>query len=161
MISRDDRQLKEQVMGKIAAICISEKKGTVKRPVEQAHLIENFGIEGDAHAGNWHRQVSLLSYESVREFEKSLEGKRAIMPGDFGENLLVEGLDLRSVAVGDIVKTGDVTLRITQIGKECHKGCEIRKITGDCIMPREGVFAEVIKGGIVVPGQEVSYDHRR
>ena len=148
--------LKEDVMGKIVAVCMSEKKGTVKRPVDEAYLKEGFGIEGDAHAGNWHRQVSLLSYESVKEFEKTLEGKRAILPGDFGENLLVEGLDLKGIAIGTIVRTGNVKLRITQIGKECHKGCEIRKITGDCIMPREGVFAEVLKGGKIVAGQEIS-----
>ena len=142
-------------MGTIRAISISDKKGTSKKPVKQANFIENFGIEGDAHAGRWHRQVSLLSYESVKEFEKDIVSKRNIEPGEFGENLLTEGIELRGIACGTILRTGDVILKITQRGKECHEGCEIRKLTGDCIMPREGVFAEVIRGGIISPGQEI------
>ena len=142
-------------MGTIRAICISDKKGTSKKPVKQANFIENFGIEGDAHAGRWHRQVSLLSYESVKEFEKDLVPTRNIEPGEFGENLLTEGIELRGIVCGTILRAGDVILKITQRGKECHEGCEIRKLTGDCIMPREGVFAEVIRGGIISPGQEI------
>ncbi len=142
-------------MGIIRAVCISDQKGTAKKPVKQANFIENFGIEGDAHAGNWHRQVSILSYESVKRFEKELIPGRNIEPGEFGENLLIEGIELKGIACGTILKAGEVILKITQRGKECHEGCEIRKLTGDCIMPREGVFAEVVRGGIIKPGQDI------
>ena len=142
-------------MGYIRAICISEEKGTAKKPVEQADFIENFGIKGDAHAGKWHRQVSLLSYESVKEFERNIVPGREILPGEFGENLLIEGIELKDIACGTLLRAGEVVLRITQRGKECHSGCNIRKQTGDCIMPREGVFAEVIRGGRLMPGQEI------
>lgn len=138
-------------MGIIRAVCISEKKGTAKRPVEQAEFIGNFGIKGDAHAGKWHRQVSLLSYGSVQEFDKGIE----IKPGDFGENLLVEGIELKNLPCGTILKVGEAVLKVSQRGKECHSGCKIRELTGDCIMPREGIFAEVIKGGTVKPGDKI------
>ncbi len=135
--------------GTVRAVCISPEKGTVKRPVESAVLIRDFGIENDAHAGEWRRQVSLLSYESVEEFNRKGGGAA---DGDFGENLLVEGIDLKRLPVGTVLKTGTVSLRLTQIGKECHTDCEIRRRTGDCIMPREGVFAEVLEGGEIRPG---------
>lgn len=139
--------------GKVRAVCISPEKGTVKRPVDSAVLVRNFGIENDAHAGKWHRQVSLLSSESVEAFNR--KGAEAAN-GDFGENLLVEGLDLKALPVGSILKTGTAVLRVTQIGKECHSGCAIRERTGDCIMPREGIFTEVLEGGTVRPGDGIT-----
>lgn len=142
-------------MGHIRAICASSEKGTVKTPVESARFIENFGIEGDAHAGNWHRQVSLLSCRAVAEFAGNNGISEDILPGAFGENLLVEGIDLSGIPCGTLLKAGEVVLKITQRGKECHSGCNIRKLTGDCIMPREGVFAGVIKGGILRAGDEI------
>ncbi len=141
------------LQGKIRAVCISPEKGTVKRPVDKALLIRDYGIEHDAHAGKWHRQVSLLSCESVAAFNRKGGG---VTDGDFGENLLVEGIDLKNLPVGTVLKTGTATLRITQIGKECHSDCEIRRRTGDCIMPREGVFAEVLEGGEVRAGDAVT-----
>ena len=139
--------------GKIRAVCISPEKGTVKRPADSAVLVRDFGIEHDAHAGKWHRQVSLLSWDSVAEFNRKGGG---VTDGDFGENLLVEGIDLKGLPVGSVLKTGTAVLRITQIGKECHSDCEIRRRTGDCIMPREGVFAEVLEGGEIRPGDAVT-----
>lgn len=135
--------------GTVRAVCISEKRGTEKVNVNSAVFIENYGIENDAHAGNWHRQVSLLSYDKVEEFNQ--KGGEAI-PGVFGENLLVDGIDFRSLPVGTYLHCGDVVLKLTQIGKECHSHCSIYKRVGDCIMPREGVFAKVIKGGIISNG---------
>lgn len=139
-------------MGKIMAVCISEKRGTQKKNIDKVHLLENWGLEGDAHGGHWHRQVSLLSYEKVRDFEKkgiSLED------GAFGENLLVEGFDFRSLPVGTRFRCGDALLEMTQIGKECHSHCQIYHRVGDCIMPREGVFARVLKGGLIGIGDEI------
>ena len=141
------------LQGIIRAVCISPEKGTVKRPVESAVLIRDYGIEKDAHAGKRHRQVSLLSWESVEAFNRNGAG---VTDGDFGENLLVEGIDLKRLPVGTVLKTATVTLRITQIGKECHSDCEIRRRTGDCIMPREGVFAEVLDGGEIRPGDRIT-----
>ena len=139
--------------GTIKAICISPAKGTVKRPVDKAVFIKDFGIEGDAHAGKWHRQVSLLSYDKVVEFNK-LGGE--VADGDFGENLLVTDIDFKSLPIGTIFLIGDVKLRLTQIGKECHSHCEIYKRVGTCIMPREGVFAEVLSGGTLLPGDTLT-----
>ena len=138
--------------GTIRAICISPARGTEKRPVSRAVLIENHGIEGDAHAGSWHRQVSLLSYDKVEEFNRRGGG---VVDGDFGENLLVEGVDLSRLPVGTLLKAGTAVMRLTQIGKDCHSACAIRRRVGDCIMPREGVFAEVLKGGEVRPGDGI------
>ena len=138
-----------ELRGTIRAVCISPEKGTVKRPVEKGILVKDYGIQSDAHAGKWHRQVSLLSWERVEEFNRKGGG---VTDGDFGENLLVEGMNLKSLPVGTLLKTGTAVLRITQIGKECHSDCEIRRRTGDCIMPREGVFAEVLEGGEIRPG---------
>ena len=139
-------------MGKLIAICISEKKGTQKVPVESAVLREDHGIEGDAHAGNWHRQVSLLGLEKIVAFR----AKGADVDfGAFGENLIIEGFDFRNLPVGTQFRIGDVLLEMTQIGKECHSHCAIFHLVGDCIMPREGVFAKVLKGGEIRPGDEV------
>ena len=141
-----------QFEGTIKALCLSYKRGTVKQPVPKVMLKENYGLEGDAHAGNWHRQVSLLSYDKVEAF--NAKGGQAGF-GAFGENILVEGLDFRNLPVGTVLKCGDVSLRMTQIGKECHSHCEIYKRVGDCIMPREGVFAVVEKGGVLETGAKM------
>ncbi len=140
-------------MGKIIAICISEARGTQKHEVESAYLKEEWGIEGDAHAGKWHRQVSLLSVEKVDDFR----AKGAdVINGAFGENLVVEGFDLKTLPVGTRFKVGnDVLLEMTQIGKQCHSHCEIYKVMGDCIMPREGVFTRVLHGGEVRKGDSI------
>ncbi|WP_415972989.1 MOSC domain-containing protein [Anaerotignum lactatifermentans] len=139
-------------MGKIMAVCISEKRGTQKKNIEKVRLIENFGLEGDAHGGNWHRQVSLLSYEKVRAFE---EKGISVEDGAFGENLLVEGFDFKTLPVGTRFRCGEALLEMTQIGKECHSHCEIYQAVGDCIMPREGVFARVLHGGMIQIGDEL------
>lgn len=139
-------------MGKVIAVCISEKKGTAKKNIGKCRLIENFGLEKDAHAGNWHRQVSLLSFEEVEKFRQ--RGAK-VADGAFGENLLVEGFDFKTYPVGTIFKCNDVVLEITQIGKKCHSECEIFHQVGDCIMPREGVFAKVLHGGTIQVGDEL------
>lgn len=140
-------------MGKVVAINISKEKGTVKHSVDMAEFIADYGIKGDAHAGKWHRQVSLLSYESFVEFNGKL--KINLEHGVFGENLLVSGIDFKKVEVGMKFKSNEVELIVTQIGKECHKGCEIRNIVGNCIMPEEGVFAMVVSGGIIKRGDNI------
>lgn len=140
-------------MGIVKAICISEKKGTQKHRVEEAVFIEDYGIENDAHAGKWHRQVSLLSYDKVEDFKKR---GADVIDGAFGENLVVEGFDFRNLPVGTIFQCGDVILEMTQIGKQCHSHCEIYKIMGECIMPKEGVFTKVIQGGIIRTGDEMT-----
>ena len=139
-------------MGKLIAICTSEKKGTQKQQVETAVLRENHGIEGDAHAGNWHRQVSLLGLEKIEEFRAR---GADVEFGAFGENLVIEGFDFRNLPVGTSFRIGDVLLEMTQIGKECHSHFAIYHMVGDCIMPREGVFAKVVHGGEIKVGDEV------
>lgn len=139
-------------MGVIKGICISEKRGTQKTEVEKAVLVKDWGIEGDAHAGNWHRQVSLLSMEKIEEFRKR---GAEVSFGAFGENLIVEGYDFRNLPVGTRFRCGTVLLEMTQIGKECHSHCQIYKVMGDCIMPREGVFAKVLEGGEISVGDEL------
>ena len=136
----------------VLAVCISEKKGTEKKEVEKIILKEDWGIEGDAHAGKWHRQVSLLAFEKIDAFRK--KGAEVDF-GAFGENIIVGGVDLRSLPVGTILEIGEARLRVTQIGKECHSHCNIYKKMGDCIMPREGIFAEVLKGGVVQKGESI------
>ena len=168
--------------GTVKAVCTSSVKGVRKEPVKEARLIEDYGIEKDAHAGKWHRQVSLLSWEKVQEFNKSGAG---VSDGDFGENLLVSGINFRSLPVGtrflicpaeEVVHAaadslteetvhatdlkngeavGGALLELTQIGKACHHSCEIRKRVGVCIMPTDGVFAKVVRGGMVKPGDRV------
>lgn len=139
-------------MGEIKAICISERRGTAKHPVETARLLEGYGIEGDAHGGNWHRQVSLLGLEKIEDFRK--RGAKVEF-GAFGENIVAEGLDFRCLPVGSWIGMGEAVLELTQIGKECHTHCAIYHSVGDCIMPREGVFARVLKGGIIRVGDRV------
>lgn len=139
-------------MGKVKAVCISEQKGTQKKNVHEAVFIEDFGIKGDAHAGKWHRQVSLLSQERIQEFK---DRGADIREGAFGENLIVEGFDFKNLPVGTLFQCNDVILEMTQIGKECHSHCEIHRIMGDCIMPRDGVFAKVLCGGTIREGDEM------
>ena len=141
--------------GIVRAICISERRGVEKHTVPSAHFIEAYGIEGDAHAGNWHRQVSLLSYDRVKEFN---ERGADVVDGAFGENLVVEGLDFRNLPVGTKLTAGNVVLRMTQIGKECHTHCAIYQRMGECIMPRQGVFAEVIQGGTIQQGDAMTVE---
>ena len=136
-------------MGVIKGICISEKRVTAKHEIEEAILAKDWGIQGDAHAGHWHRQVSLLSYEKIEEFRKK---GADIELGAFGENLIVSGYDFRNLAVGTRFQCGEAVLEMTQIGKECHSHCEIYKRMGECIMPREGVFAIVLHGGTILKG---------
>lgn len=137
-------------IGKVVAINISEKKGVVKRPIEQGLFIEEHGLEGDAHAGKWHRQVSLLAQESIDKMKKS--GVEGLSVGKFAENITTEGLVLYELPVGTRIKIGVTIQEVTQIGKECHGGCEIRRLVGDCVMPREGIFTRVIQGGVIKPG---------
>ncbi len=141
-------------MGKLIAVCISEKKGTVKKNIGTCRIIADHGLEHDAHAGSG-RQVSLLSAEQVDAFRERAKGAVELPPGIFGENLLVEGYDFKSYPVGTRFRIKEVLLEITQIGKQCHTGCEIMQRTGECIMPREGVFAKVLTGGVVSVGDEV------
>lgn len=143
---------KKTLEGKVHAICISEKRGTQKYAVPFATFVKDHGIEGDAHAGNWHRQVSLLSYDKIKEFN---EKGAQVTDGDFGENLIVEGLDFRSMPVGTVLRCENVILRMTQIGKECHTHCQIYQKMGECIMPVQGVFAEVVQGGDIHTGSRM------
>ena len=141
-------------MAHVEAVCLSHKKGIVKREQPEVTVLDNWGIDGDAHAGNWHRQVSLLAGESI-------DGVKEVLPtiknGAFAENIITRGIDLITLLIGDRLQVGDqVVLEITQIGKECHNsGCAIKKATGDCIMPREGIFARVIKGGVVAKDDSI------
>ncbi len=142
-------------MGKIVAICISEKKGVQKKDVKKCRLIENYGLEGDAHAGPWHRQISLLSIEGRLVMEN--KGIK-LDAGDFGENVLTEGVDFANIMVGKELRLGkDALVRVTQIGKECHDRCHIYYQVGDCIMPREGIFAEVLKGGEIKIDDDIEF----
>ena len=140
-------------MAKVLAINISEKKGTPKTEINPGVLIEEFGFEGDAHAGKWHRQVSLLAKESI-EKSKGLPTD-GLCHGVFAENITTEGIILHTLPVGTRLKINECILEITQIGKECHDGCAIRQLVGQCIMPREGIFCRVIKGGKIYKNDEI------
>lgn len=139
---------------KIIAISISERKGQKKHNIPKARLIADYGIEGDAHAGKWHRQISLLGIQSI----DLMRAKGAqVNPGDFAENITVEGLVLYELPVGtELLMGSTVRLRVTQIGKECHHGCEIFQQVGACIMPSQGIFAEVLAGGEITVGDTVT-----
>ncbi|MBU1404800.1 MAG: MOSC domain-containing protein [Proteobacteria bacterium] len=146
-------------MGVVEAVCVSEKKGMVKKEVDEILLKENWGIDGDAHAGDWHRQVSLLAAESIEQVKQKMPH---LKHGVFAENIVCRGLELIALGIGDrLVIDGRVVLEVTQIGKECHNaGCAIKKATGDCIMPREGIFAKVIGGGLVRAGFAIEAEGR-
>ena len=150
--------------GTVLAVCLSEKTGTRKTNVGWARLVVEHGLEGDAHAGPWHRQVSFLAQESadkVRGADKVRAQGLEIGPGDFAENILTAGLELFSLPLGTRLRVGpEVLVEVTQIGKECHTGCAIRQLTGDCVMPREGIFARVLRGGIVQTGDIVEVDEQ-
>ena len=139
-------------MATVKAVCISEKKGTVKTPVPEITLRKSHGAVGDAHAGEWHRQVSLLGSESVDKLRAAFPD---LPPGVFAENILTEGLTLYELPVGTRLRVGGALLEVTQIGKECHSDCEIRRKTGDCVMPREGVFTVVLEEAVVRAGDIV------
>jgi MOSC domain-containing protein YiiM len=145
--------------GRIISVNVSNKTGTKKKPVSSGELLEGHGIKSDAHAGPYHRQVSLLAQESIN----SMRAKGAdVAPGSFAENLTTEGIDLPSLPVGTIIQTsGGATLEVTQIGKVCHDRCEIYAAVGDCVMPREGIFVRVLAGGVVSPGDTITVTGRR
>ena len=137
----------------VRAVCISEKKGEQKHPVERIRLRVGAGIEGDAHAGNWHRQVSLLAQESVDRLQEKITVR--LFPGAFAENILCEGITLSKLPVGTKLRIGTAICEVTQIGKECHADCAIRQQAGDCVMPREGIFAIVLEDGEAQAGDTV------
>ena len=140
-------------MAKVVSVNISEKKGTLKKPVAEIHLKLRHGIVGDAHAGDWHRQISLLAEESIDTMRP--RSPIALDPGVFAENINTEGIDLKGLPVGTHLRIGGTEVEVTQIGKECHKDCAIRQQVGNCVMPREGIFARVLTGGAVRPGDPV------
>ena len=139
-------------MAEVVSVNISEKKGTVKREVPEIQLQLRHGIVGDAHAGDWHRQISLLAEESVDTMRALLPGLR---PGAFAENVNTRGIDLKSLPIGTRLRLGETVVKVTQIGKECHNACEIKKTTGKCVMPTEGIFAVVVKEGTVRKGDPI------
>lgn len=139
-------------MATVVAVCVSERKGERKKPVASVELRENHGIVGDAHAGDWHRQISLLAEESIAKMRAM---GLAVDSGDFAENITTSGVDLPSLAVGTRLQVGSCLLEVTQIGKECHTRCAIYHQAGDCVMPREGIFARVLTGGSVRAGDAV------
>ncbi len=141
-------------MAKVLAVCISEVRGIQKHPIEEAELRAGHGIVGDAHAGDWHRQVSLLGIESVNKLQEKITLQ--LKAGDFAENILVEGICVYKLPVGTKLKIGTALCEVTQIGKTCHNDCAIRKAAGDCVMPREGIFVRVLESGRVKPGDELS-----
>lgn len=140
-------------VGEVLDVNISKEKGVIKTPVEVGNLIENFGLEGDAHGGNWHRQISLLAVESIDKMKAM--GLPDLKDGDFAENITTKGLVLHEIPVGTKFKIGDTLLEVTQIGKKCHKGCAIKQKVGSCIMPTEGIFAKVLKGGPIKKGDKI------
>ena len=145
-------------MGKVVAVCVSSERGTQKQNVGSGRFVVGWGIEGDAHAGRWHRQVSMLGLDQIAAFNARGAG---VEPCAFGENLVVEGFGFRALPVGTLLRCGGVLLEITQIGKECHNHCEIYRRMGDCIMPREGVFARVLCEGVIRVGDEMAVEARQ
>jgi MOSC domain-containing protein YiiM len=139
-------------MAQVLAVCISENKGERKKPVATVELRENHGIVGDAHAGDWHRQVSLLAQESI---DKMRALGLDVNAGDFAENITTSGIDLVGLPIGSRLQVGETLLEVTQIGKECHTRCAIFYQAGDCVMPKEGIFVKVISGGAVKPGDGI------
>ena len=141
-------------MAKVTAVNISETKGVIKEPIEKGYFQINHGLTGDAHAGVWHRQVSLLGQESIDKMTKS--GAEGLSAGKFAENLTTEGIVLFALPVGTKLKIGETEMEVTQIGKDCHKGCAIRELVGDCVMPREGIFTKVLVPGWIKAGDEIT-----
>ncbi len=141
-------------MPKVTAINISEKKGVIKHPIPEGEFIVDWGLKDDAHGGNWHRQVSLLGQESIDKM--TAMGVEGLCTGKFAENLTTEGIELFTLPIGTTLAINDVRLLVTQIGKECHVGCQIRQLVGDCIMPREGIFCKVMHPGTIRPGDEIT-----
>jgi len=139
-------------MASVSAVCISERKGTRKKEVPYLDVLPHHGIVGDAHAGDWHRQISLLAQESI-DTMRALG--LTLTPGAFAENIVTEGIELKTLPVGTRLRVGETVLEVTQIGKQCHNDCEIKKLTGKCIMPTEGIFAVVIRGGRIRPGDAI------
>ena len=142
-------------MAEVIAVCISEKKGTVKRPVPHIDVKLRHGIVGDAHAGPWHRQISLLADESV-DTMRALG--LTLAPGAFAENVLTRGIELKSLPVGTKLRVGEALLEVTQIGKECHSDCAIKQTVGRCVMPTDGIFAIVLKAGVIKPGDSIEIE---
>ena len=140
-------------MAKVLAVNISETKGVMKKPIEKGYFEIDNGLVGDAHAGNWHRQVSLLGQESIDKLNK--EKIKGLCVGAFAENLTIEGIILYDLPIGTKLRIGETEMEVTQIGKECHTGCAIRELVGDCVMPREGIFTKVLKPGWIKPGDEI------
>ena len=140
---------------KVLAINISKTKGTIKKPVEKAVLKINHGIIGDAHAGNWHRQVSLLGIESFKKME---EKGLTLKKGAFAENITTDGIILHNLPIGTKIRIEDAILEVTQIGKECHHGCAIKTTVGECVMPIEGIFCKVLKGGTIYPRSPITIE---
>lgn len=139
--------------GKVIAINISTKKGVPKEPIPEGEFVVDFGLKGDAHGGNWHRQVSLLGQESIDKVkEYGIEG---LCTGKFAENITTEGIELFTLPIGTVLAIGPCRFEVTQIGKECHQKCAIFHVVGDCVMPREGIFVKVLSGGVVRPGDEI------
>ena len=143
-------------MATITSINISPKKGTFKQPVKQAELRVDYGIVGDAHAGNWHRQISLLAQESIDKM--TALGLDGLVPGMFAENITTQGMELFTLPVGTRLRLGECIVEVTQIGKECHQHCEIYKKVGQCIMPHEGIFVRVLTPGEIFIGDEVAVE---
>ena len=142
-------------MATVTAVCISERKGIRKHSVPSIEVKKDHGIVGDAHAGNWHRQISLLADESV----DTMRGKGVeLHPGDFAENILTRGIDLKTLPVGTVLAVGETRLQVTQIGKECHNDCEIRRLVGTCVMPTQGIFAIVLQEGTIRPGDSITVE---
>ncbi|KEZ88381.1 molybdenum cofactor sulfurase [Clostridium sulfidigenes] len=141
-------------MAKVISINISTEKGVIKTPIKRGFFKIDFGLEGDAHGGNWHRQVSLLGEESIDKLRGKIN--KELVPGIFAENITTQGITLYELPIGTKLSIGEVIMEVTQIGKECHKGCEIMKTTGECVMPREGIFAQVLEEGWIEPGDEIS-----
>lgn len=140
-------------MAKVIDVNISETKGVIKKSIEKGYFKENHGLEGDAHAGDWHRQVSLLGQESIDKMKAV--GVKGLISGKFAENITTEGIVLYELPIGTKLKIGETLMEVTQIGKVCHKGCAIRSQVGDCIMPREGIFTRVLKGGYIKSGDTI------
>jgi molybdenum cofactor synthesis domain-containing protein len=153
MLLSDSVEHGAATQGRVIAVCISEEKGVQKTPRDEVTLVAQHGLEGDGHAGDWHRQVSLLSKSSVDKLQEKVDFE--LLPGAFAENILVDGIDVKDLPIGAKVRIGGAVLEVTQIGKECHYDCVIRQKAGDCVMPREGVFARVLTGGVVRAGDAV------